>query len=568
MKLISKIIENTNIIFYFLLSIFTVMPFFSSGFFQVHDDVQVARIYEMGKSLSSGMFPVRWVQDLGYGAGYPIFNFYSVLPYYIGGFLMRFGGDPLLMTKTVFIFGTILSGMSMYIFIKSFFGKFPALVSGVVYLYFPYHAVNIYVRGDLAELWAYAFLPFVFLGLYKIHSLSQESKNPTIYICVSAISIAAVALSHNLSAFMLGIFMGLFVLSSLIFGKKKRSLVISYTIVFVLSFLLSAFYAIPAIAEMRYANVLSQVGGGSYYADHFVCLQQLWNSPWGFGGSAPGCVDGISFKLGKLNIILILASVIVFFLGSNKLKEKRFTVLTSFSFLILSVFMMLDYSQPLWRLPYMDFLQFPWRFMNFTGLFISVVAGFLIWFVLEKYEKLGLTLVIVVIALTIFINGPLFTPQTILNRTSSFYTNLHYLNWTASKISDEYMPKNFTKPQFVVDVKSTAADLISGKGEVKVLKDKTGSSLVFLSLVSASTIRLNIAYFPAWKVFIDEKETPFIVKSDGMYVKVSAGRHNLSAKFVQTNIEMLSNLLSIVGVLALIAVIMGKSKFLYGKKTS
>ena len=34
--------------------------------FPIHDDTQVARVYEMGKALSDSMFPVRWVEDLGF----------------------------------------------------------------------------------------------------------------------------------------------------------------------------------------------------------------------------------------------------------------------------------------------------------------------------------------------------------------------------------------------------------------------------------------------------------------------------------------------------------------------
>jgi uncharacterized membrane protein len=65
-----------------VLSFFAIKPLFHPGFFPIHDDTQVARVFEMTKSLQAGMFPVRWVSDLGYGLGYPIFNFYAPLSYY------------------------------------------------------------------------------------------------------------------------------------------------------------------------------------------------------------------------------------------------------------------------------------------------------------------------------------------------------------------------------------------------------------------------------------------------------------------------------------------------------
>jgi uncharacterized membrane protein len=63
-----------------------VRHLFADGFYPMHDDTQVSRVVVMGRALIHGQFPVRWVSDLGYGYGYPLFNFYGPLPYYVGGF--------------------------------------------------------------------------------------------------------------------------------------------------------------------------------------------------------------------------------------------------------------------------------------------------------------------------------------------------------------------------------------------------------------------------------------------------------------------------------------------------
>src|SRR3990170_8274901 len=81
------------------LSIVTIQPLISNGFFPMHDDTQPARLYEMAQALKDGQFPVRWVKDLGYGYGYPIFNFYGPLPYYLGAGFMFLGVDALVATK-------------------------------------------------------------------------------------------------------------------------------------------------------------------------------------------------------------------------------------------------------------------------------------------------------------------------------------------------------------------------------------------------------------------------------------------------------------------------------------
>ena len=125
-----KIVKNIFPIFIVLmLSFFSVKHLLMPGFFPIHDDTQVARVYEMGKALSDGMFPVRWVSDLGYGYGYPIFNFYAPLAYYVGGFFNVLGFDALVSTKIMMIIGIILSGVFMYLLARELWGEIGALIS-------------------------------------------------------------------------------------------------------------------------------------------------------------------------------------------------------------------------------------------------------------------------------------------------------------------------------------------------------------------------------------------------------------------------------------------------------
>ena len=119
-----KILKNLlPIIVVLIFSVFTILPFLRSGFFPIHDDTQVARVFEMAKGLSDGMLPVRWSADLGYGFGYPIFNFYDPLPYYVGAVIEMVGLNALLATKIMMAVGVMLAGVSMYFLGREFWGK-------------------------------------------------------------------------------------------------------------------------------------------------------------------------------------------------------------------------------------------------------------------------------------------------------------------------------------------------------------------------------------------------------------------------------------------------------------
>jgi hypothetical protein len=435
--------NNFGLFIILILSFWAIQPFFAPGFFSMHDDTQVARVFEMGKVLRSGVFPVRTVPDLGYGYGYPIFNFYAPLAYYVGAGFMFLGLDALIATKLMMVLGIVLAGIFMYLLAREFFGEFGGIISGLFYLYAPYHAVNIYVRGDVAEFWAYAFIPLAFLGFYK--------KN----LLLGAVGFAGLILSHNLTAMMITPFLLTLIILNIYFSPQGKKLKMAYRLFLTVFFglAISAFYWIPALTEMKNTNVLSQIGGGANFRDHFVCIGQLWNSMWGFGGSVAGCADGLSLKIGKLHILAAVTAFILM-LGIKKIRKSKGGAIILFSFLglSLSVFIMLELSRSIWEaIPVMAFFQYPWRFLMPASFFSSILAGSLVIVLKQINIKPYLTSALLIFCL-IFFNIKLFVPQTILAKTVYDYTNESTLKWTVSKISDEYLPPNFKKPKNSNDV--------------------------------------------------------------------------------------------------------------------
>lgn len=570
-----KLINVLPVFLVLLMSLFSIIPFFSPGFYSMHDDTQVSRIFEMEKSLLDGQFPVRWVNDLGYGYGYPIFNFYSPFPYYAGGLIILLGINSLLATKTVFAAGILISGMFMYLFVKSFLGKSAGFVSAIIYVYFPYHAVNIYVRGALDELYGYAFLPLFFWGMYKIYYLSRVKSYGKIYlkyIIISSLGLGLIIISHNLTALMLSVFGLLFIPGAIIFSRYKKKILQSYLLLLLLGFLLSAFYSIPALAEMKYTNVLSQVEGGANFSNNFVCPLQLWDSPWGFGGSIKGCIDGMSFRIGKILIILALLSLIIYMYQTIRKKAlNKFFIWSSFIFLIMSIFLTLDMSIFFWDIfPFMAFLQYPWRFLEFSGFFISIICGCLILEIQSMInKKTAIVLAIIVTLSVIFLNLKLFKPQSTYIFESNYYTNTSYINWRVSKISDEYMPKNYLKPNNQNQIPKQKFEIIRGSADINLLISKTSFLKTIINTNENAILKINIAYFPGWEVSLNGTSVSFLVENNGLYLTIPKGTNTIEVKLHQTPIERLSNLISLIGIFVLfLAIIFYINYPKYVKKTS
>lgn len=535
------------LIFLLVLSVFSVLPFFQPGFFSIHDDTQIARTSEMMNSLQDGMFPVRWVENLGYGYGYPIFNYYAPFPYYVSGVIGVLGTDALIATKAAFVIATVLAGILMYLFVKEFLGKIPAFAAAVVYLYFPYHAVNIYVRGNLNEVFAYAFFPIVLLGFYKLYYLSSYKLKEVVGWCVvTGVGISLIVISHNLSAYMTALVLGLLTGAALIFKKgKKKEFICALVGAGGIGLGLSAFYWLPVLLEMNYSDVISQVGGGADYPDHFVCLAQYWNSPWGFGGSGPGCVDGMSFKLGKINVLLTAFAVIALFCGysSKRLKERQFLLFSMGCVLLFAIFVSTQYSAFLWQIiPRIDFLQFPWRFINFAAIAISVLIAGLVYVTGKTLGNIAALLLGVGVAVsTIFLHAELFVPQTSYDRSAEYYTNTNFVRWETSKISDEYMPPRFAVPQSEAEVPREKILVSTGSAVISELSIKAGYLKATIDAETESRVLLTIAPFPAWEIQRNGRAVDFVNKNNGIELAIPRGESEIEARFVQTPVQKIGN---------------------------
>lgn len=545
----------------FLLGLVLIYPVLQSGFYPMHDDTQVARVQQMAKALSDGMFPVRWVYDLGYGYGYPIFNFYAPFAYYIGSLFVFFGLSPLLSTKLMIALPVFIVGFGMYYLAKESWGRIGGLASAILAMTAPYVAVNIFVRGAIAEYYAYSFIPFLFYFLYKAY-ISGKMR----FVIFGALSFAAVILSHNLTAMILGFFL-FFLCFLLLFisirGKSYRGIIFIF-VTLIFGVLLSGFYWLPALLEMSYTNVSSQIGGGADFRDHFVCLPQLWESPWGFGGSVSGCLDGMSYRLGKLHIFLFLMSMPLIFMAISS--RRRTMVLSGAVLSLVACFFLLSVSESVWTIisPF-EYIQYPWRFLSILSLSTAFIGGSCVMYADQffkgKYKAIlqGVFCLFVIGAVGI-LYIKLFQPQTVLPVVSDSYTNVDVLRFHTSKISDEYLPLGFETPEDDSAVVFEKVRITEGTGTITILIDKTQELFFTVTNATSAVVKINTAYFPAWHMYIDSQEVLDFSKSQGMSVSLPDGDHSIRLIFKQTPYEIMGNLLSVVGIIFLIIGIIVRSR--------
>jgi len=562
-----------------------ILPLVRPGFFTMHDDQQIVRLFQLDESLKSGQFPVRWVDDLGFGYGYPLFNFYPPFVYYLGElFLTIFQTSYIGAMKLVFATSFIASGLSMFAWSKKHFGNLAGIVSGLFYVYAPYRAVDAYVRGALAEAFSFVWLPVILLAMDQLYEAVVSKKNQSntnLWIIVLGGAYACLMLTHNLIVLPFSILMVLYFLAKLLVLDGQNRLRY-FKLLFpagIFGLGLSAFFWLPSLSEMKFTLVDKILLQERYeHSLHYVAPAQLWNSLWGYGGSSPDQLDGFSFKIGKVHVVVSalvgLFSVSTLLLDKLKIssfqkygtvtKKYRPTyifIFTCFSLFLFSSWMTTRFSSIIWdSFSPIQFLQFPWRFLTFTSLFSSVLAGGSVW-LLEKVSKnfLVYSAYTSIIILLLFIpNLKLFHPQFYLDVTDDYYTSDEFTKWKISKTSFEFSPKEvetttendlgITQLAITQDqVAGSVAEVVNGKARIQVIKDTPTYKQIEVAAEDLSLIQFNTFNFPGWQLDIDGQKTA--INDDNRLKLISSlitgGTHLMTIRFTDTPVRQVANLISI-----------------------
>lgn len=554
--LILKKIVLKNKFFLPILLLILILPafyfFLKPGiYWNMHDDMQVIRQLSLEKCLNDGQIPCRWVPDLGYGYGYPLFNYYPPLPYFIGEIFRVFKFSFVDTVKLVAATQIILAAFFMYLLGKSLTNRMGGLLSAVFYTYAPYHAVNIYVRGAMNEAWASTFFPLV---LYFIRQLILKPK--PVHLIGLSLSFSAILLSHNPMALIFTpICFAWFVFWLLKSNNLKNLTIYKYfSLSAILSISLSAFFILPLLFETKLVQIDSLFSDYYSYSVHFATFFQLFLSNfWGDGPSVWGPYDEMSFSIGYFHWIIPL--IVLFFSIKKYLKTKKSSFLVAPFLVILGfffAFMVHQRSTPIWILisPIQN-VQFPWRFLNPTIFLMSLSVAFFPQFFKNRLVSIFLILLVILISYKHFYpihSGPITDQQKFsgeswrLLTSGSIYDYLPKTSPTA--------PKQPAKPYIDAIVPESTKYQLSGQ--------KKGTDWMFfnINLSQPASLYLSNLAFPNFKV--TDNGTPINYSIEPVLGRISldnlaTGNHQIYLKLDNTPIRTFSNTVSLVSLCILAA---------------
>ncbi len=558
-------------------------PFISRPGLPVDTDAElhVIRTAELGQLLRGGELYPRWAPDFYFGYGYPIFNYYAPLSYFVAVGLTLVPGIGLVTAvKSVFVIALLAAGLGMYLLVRSNWGTHSGIVAAAAYVYSPYvQYIDPYARGVLAESVALSLLPWV---MWAFGALAHRRRERVWRLALASMILAALICSHNLIGAVACLILAGWIAWQWLESRTPRARdqargqapdrapgsTAWLAGAVVLAIALSTFFWLPLIAErgaVQYQNLISE--GGHYdYHTHFLSLTELLRPTvtLDLGATEPSYV----FNVGVIQwMAALLGGLGLLIPGSRTRSAGLFWAVTALVLIVL----MLPISSPVWEtMPFMPFLQFPWRLLGPLAACLAVLAGAAVAAVealhtprTAQWATMGVVAAILITAL------PLSYPQewpVTFGPTDPWGIMKHELagRWLGTTSTGDYVPAGVVvvprpNEQLLESYRTggppdrvnrvtlppgTTVKLVPGDERMLVWTYHIEGSDPFI-------FRLFHFYFPGWTAFLDGQPVSIeLAKPEGfMTIKVPAGPHELVVAFGDTPIRRLAWIVSALALL-------------------
>jgi hypothetical protein len=491
--------------------------------------------------LAEGQILPRWSQELAGGYGEPFFNFVAPLFHYLTA-VLHLMGLGLITSQQLVLFALLAgSGLSMYMLASEFFGRRGGLVAAAAYMYAPYALLDLYVRAAYSEYSAFAFPPLILWALYRL-----AAKREPIYAVVGAVAYALLLLCNNPASLIFSPLLGVF---SLLLAAQKRSLPTLGRLIgtLLLGMLLSAFFWVPSLGEKSFVQTHKLVEGFWAYRNHFVELGQLLYAPWGYGLSALGTEDAMSFAIGPVHLVIAGFSAVLIVTSRKRFSAEhhRYAIF----FLVIAAagsFMATHYSLFIWgRIVNIEYIQFPWRFLALPALATSLLSAVPFQLIREKRRLSTISSAAVIIIILGF-NYSHARPSGMIDKNDDYYgPRTIAMNRVELSTVREYRPKWAEE-----DLPYAAPALLTVMSGTVEWNEPISSSTRHKLLVTAaeeSVVRMNVHFFPGWEVKIDGTDAAVEVTSPHglMNIGIPEGVHEIEARFVNTPIRTAAEIASL-----------------------
>jgi hypothetical protein len=319
-----------------------------------------------------GNFYPRWVQPLNSGLGGPLFSFYSPLTYFAMDGLHSLGISHPVAWRILVALALLAASTGVFALVLRLSGDgLAALAASAVYVYaFPLLR-EFFERGSPEGI-AYALYPWVLYGLVLF-----VQRPSGLHLGLAAGAVAALVLTHNLSAALALLLVGLVTLL-MVYRVGWRALGAA-AFVLAAGLLLAGFFVIPIVAEQGFVRISNAIQVDyARIAQNPTSVRELLALPQpydlGLGNNLIG--DHLGPLLSLLLVVGLCAAPLLW------IRQRRWQALVmALCGLcgVLVIWLVTASSNPLWSaLPLLGYVQARTRLMGVCILSITIIAGFLV----------------------------------------------------------------------------------------------------------------------------------------------------------------------------------------------
>lgn len=536
------------------------IPFFSD------DGVMHAMWYaHFSEQLSSGNIYPRWLINMNAGLGSPVFFYYPPVPFFITSLLRPFFANDPQGWHQVGVscsMALVASGIAVYFWLKEITDEISALVAAVLYMSMPYHLAEIYVRGALAELWAFVWMPLVLFFINRIVA-GRNLAGVGLAVCYALLIMTHLPTTLIFSIVPVGY-------AFFTANKESRMKTVVVTLASLLIGIgLSAVYLLPAMLTQQNVLISRMVTGYFDYHNWFLV------SHWSF--ETEDKLTYLSLAVDMIGIAGCSFFVSQIRLGGPQRTLNRFWFTTA----ALSVLMMTELSRPLWWIiSPLQKIQFPWRFNVPLCIAAAALLALAIFSLRARPLASGKSLQTIALALIVaWIPAMLFEawmrfPQTSPNRTASiakskqialsrdapeyrpkWNESMRELDWNASMDINNWdglLEKEFDATLGRVAVREGSAPgvrLSEGTGQATVTVRKPGEIHMHVETPTGALVEVPQFYYPNWTAHLAGETTRLMIdpsKPDGLVsFKVPPGNHDLELRLERSPAELAGQIVSL-----------------------
>jgi len=532
-------------------------PLFQSRLLYAHDLNHIPRVAFAHDALEHGMLSWRWLPAMARGYGYPLFSFYAPASVWLSVLLWELTGRFVLAHNLTVLCIMALGWAAMWLWVRARWSAFEAGPAALLYTLAPYHLLNTHVRGAMAEALALAIFPAVLWAIER----ALQSRRKT-WIALAGLLWALLVLSHNLSALILSVLaLAYFGLTSL--WERRAVPAVAGFGAFGLGVGLSAFFWLPAIAELGATQIEWATVDYFQYYNHFVHFHQFFQTSWEWGASVPGPDDSMSFQIGWVHVAVLLLSLTpcVFFRSRLAVRDRFWTAFWQIAALA-AVWLMMESSAAVWRaVPPLQMLQFPWRLLGIVTLAASVLIAPILRTTpgVFRWPTAG---GIVLLALVAY--QP-YTQPTYVRETANAFeralsipllqANPEFFLSTGTSMQ-EYLPRTVRE----IPPKPPAAEYVAPPGLAVTGYTHRKNTYRFSARASApGRLVINQFHFPAWRATIGGRRVPLhaVPPYGTIGIDVPAGESRVELWFGSTPWRTAGRVVSALTLLGILAVLGG-----------